>query len=153
MCHFLQLPTPWTSTDTPLPGFTTSCYTLHVLALEYFLLHVIIDRVRLWSGDHLKSLSKLLPALSSQPHSLQSIHGCLMEEGDNPHLSIFENFTSRIKSLELNISPENLSGWEDWEELNATLNMFGRDKKHLDGTAYSVILICYIVVVIIAGET
>ena len=76
-----------------------------------------------------------------------------MEEGDNPHLSTFENFTSSIKSLDLNISPENLSGWEEWEELNATLNMFGRDKKHLDGTAYSVILICYVVVVIIAGET
>lgn len=76
-----------------------------------------------------------------------------MEEGDNPHLSTFENFTSRIKSLDLNISPENLSGWEEWEELNATLNMFGRDKKHLDGTAYSVILLCYVVVVIIAGET
>ena len=76
-----------------------------------------------------------------------------MEEAGNPHISAFENFTSRIY-LDPNVSPENLSDWEDWEdgELNATLNMFGRDKKHLEGTAYSVILFCYVMVVTIAGK-
>ena len=76
-----------------------------------------------------------------------------MEELDNTHLSTFENFTSRIRSLDLNISPENLSGWEEWDELNATLDMFGRDKKHLEGVTYSVILFCYVVVVTTAGKT
>ena len=74
-----------------------------------------------------------------------------MEERDNTHLSTFENFTSRIGSLDLNISPENLTGWEEWDELNATLDMFGRDKKHLEGVTYSFILFCYVVVVTIAG--
>ena len=52
------------------------------------------------------------------------------------------------------MSPGNLSGLEEWEdgELNATLNMFGRDKKHLEGTAYFVILFCYVMVVTIAGK-
>ena len=90
---------------------------------------------------------------ASRPHSQQSLHGSKMEEAGNPHISAFENFTSRIY-LDPNISPENLSDWEDWEdgELNATLNMFGRDKKHLEGTAYSVILFCYVMVVTIAGK-
>ena len=76
-----------------------------------------------------------------------------MEEADNPHISAFENFTSRI-DLDPNMSPGNLSGWEEWEddELNATLNMFGREKKHLEGTAYFVILFCYVMVVTIAGK-
>ena len=56
-------------------------------------------------------------------------------------------------SLDLNISLENLTGWEEWIELNATLDMFGRDKKHLEGVTYFVILFCYVVIITIAGET
>ena len=37
-------------------------------------------------------------------------------------------------------------------ELNSTIRMFGKDKRELSEPAYSIILVCYFVLVCIAGD-
>ena len=62
------------------------------------------------------------------------------------------------KESSLNVTNDNLLNFNSFEnidlssDLNSTISMFARNKRELSDPAYSIILVCYFVLVCIAGN-